>query len=179
MDFSTMSKKLENFEYLSLESMEADFTQMVDNCLSYNERDTIFFRLGVKMRDQGGSLIRQARRQAEVSSGPTFSLVNNLSLNVRSLELPANLDNLTPGHRVRRKDAAALGAPGKVRRRGHLRRQADEGDRRLHGERGEEGGDGPRGAPEAPPGAERQGRPHPPSRRQGQEAEVAEAGKVD
>ena len=83
MDFSTMSKKLENFEYLSLESMEADFTQMVDNCLSYNERDTIFFRLGVKMRDQGGSLIRQARRQAEVS-GPTFSLVNNLSLKLRS-----------------------------------------------------------------------------------------------
>ena len=78
-----MSKKLENFEYLSLESMEADFTQMVDNCLSYNERDTIFFRLGVKMRDQGGSLIRQARRQAEVG-GPPFSLVNNLSLKVRS-----------------------------------------------------------------------------------------------
>ena len=83
MDFSTMSKKLENFEYLSLESMEADFTQMVDNCLSYNERDTIFFRLGVKMRDQGGSLIRQARRQAEVS-GPTYSLVNNMSLKMRS-----------------------------------------------------------------------------------------------
>ena len=78
-----MSKKLENFEYLSLESMEADFTQMVDNCLSYNERDTIFFRLGVKMRDQGGSLIRQARRQAEVG-GPTFSLVKNLSFKVRS-----------------------------------------------------------------------------------------------
>ena len=61
-----MRKKLDNFEYLSLESLEADFTQMVDNCLSYNERDTIFFRLGVKMRDQGGSLIRQARRQTEV-----------------------------------------------------------------------------------------------------------------
>ena len=83
MDFSTMSKKLENFEYLSLESMEADFTQMVDNCLSYNERDTIFFRLGVKMRDQGGSLIRQARRQAEVSC-PTSSLVKNLLVKVRS-----------------------------------------------------------------------------------------------
>ena len=117
-----MSKKLENFEYLSLESMEADFTQMVDNCLSYNERDTIFFRLGVKMRDQGGSLIRQARRQVEVSSGPTFSPVINLSLKVRSAqELPANLNNLTPGHRVRRKDAAALGTPGQVRRRGHFR----------------------------------------------------------
>jgi len=33
--------------------------------LSYNERDTIFFRAGVKMRDQGGVIIRQARRMIE------------------------------------------------------------------------------------------------------------------
>ena len=38
---------------------------MVANCLSYNERDTIFFRAGVKMRDQGGQIIRQARRMIE------------------------------------------------------------------------------------------------------------------
>ena len=42
-----------------------DFEQMVANCLSYNERDTIFFRAGVKMRDQGGQIIRQARRMIE------------------------------------------------------------------------------------------------------------------
>merc|ERR1711997_1153249 len=35
------------------------------NCLSYNERDTMFFRAGVKMRDQGGTIIRQARRDIE------------------------------------------------------------------------------------------------------------------
>merc|ERR1712062_852723 len=38
---------------------------MVENCLSYNERDTIFFRAGVKMRDQGGTIIRQAKRDIE------------------------------------------------------------------------------------------------------------------
>jgi bromodomain and PHD finger-containing protein 1 len=34
---------------------------MVENCLTYNERDTIYFRAGVRMRDTGGSIIRQAR----------------------------------------------------------------------------------------------------------------------
>jgi bromodomain and PHD finger-containing protein 1 len=41
--------------------LEADFNQMVENCLTYNERETIYFRAGVKMRDAGGSIIRQAR----------------------------------------------------------------------------------------------------------------------
>ena len=38
---------------------------MVENCLSYNEKDTIFYRAGTKMRDIGGSILRQAKRQAE------------------------------------------------------------------------------------------------------------------
>ena len=80
-----------------------------------------------------------------------------------------------PGNRLRRKDIASLGTERKVWRRGYLRRQAHEGDRRLHRQR-REGGDGPRGAPEKAAGAERQGRPHPPSGRQGQEAEAAQAG---
>merc|ERR1712025_17278 len=45
---------------------EADFMLMVGNCLSYNEKDTIYYRAGTKMRDMGGSIIRQARRQAEM-----------------------------------------------------------------------------------------------------------------
>ena len=77
-----MKKRLDNFEYLSLESLEADFTQMVDNCLTYNERDTIFFRLGVKMRDQGGSLIRQARRQAEVSFMTRIVVIERISSSI-------------------------------------------------------------------------------------------------
>merc|ERR1712066_934637 len=66
MDFSTMRKKLENFEYSNIDDFEKDFSLMVANCLSYNEKDTIFYRAGTKMRDMGGSIIRQARRQAEM-----------------------------------------------------------------------------------------------------------------
>jgi len=65
MDFRTMSEKLDSFAYESLDQLEADFAVMVDNCLQYNERDTIFYRAGVKMRDQGGSIIRRARRTME------------------------------------------------------------------------------------------------------------------
>jgi len=65
MDIKTMNEKLESFAYLTLDDLEQDFNLMVDNCLSYNERDTMFFRAGVKMRDHGGTIIRQARREIE------------------------------------------------------------------------------------------------------------------
>ena len=66
MDFSTMRKKMENFEYCNIDVFEEDFSMMVQNCLSYNEKDTIYYRAGTRMRDMGGSIIRQARRQAEM-----------------------------------------------------------------------------------------------------------------
>ncbi len=66
MDFATMSQKLDAFRYDTFASFESDFNLMVDNCMSYNERDTIFFRAGVKMRDVGGSIMRQARRQIDL-----------------------------------------------------------------------------------------------------------------
>lgn len=65
MDFLTMRNKLKDFLYSTVDDLEADFNIIVENCLSYNERDTIFFRAGVKMRDQGGSIIRQAKRLAD------------------------------------------------------------------------------------------------------------------
>ena len=65
MDFRTMSEKLEAFKYSNIDILEGDFNAMVENCLSYNERDTIFFRAGVTMRDKGGAIIRQAKREIE------------------------------------------------------------------------------------------------------------------
>ncbi|TRY68864.1 hypothetical protein TCAL_05070 [Tigriopus californicus] len=65
MDFLTMKNKLNDCLYSTVDDLETDFNLIVENCLSYNERDTIFFRAGVKMRDQGGSIIRQAKRLAD------------------------------------------------------------------------------------------------------------------
>lgn len=65
MDLSTMRMKLENYEYQTLDDFHKDFMLMVNNCLAYNSKETFFYRAGVKMRDQGGALIRQARRDMD------------------------------------------------------------------------------------------------------------------
>lgn len=58
-----LQAKLENQEYDSIGTFEADFNLMVSNCLEYNRKDTVFYRAGVKMREQGGALIEQARKE--------------------------------------------------------------------------------------------------------------------
>ncbi|XP_026286081.1 bromodomain-containing protein homolog isoform X2 [Frankliniella occidentalis] len=65
MDLSTMRTKLDSYEYQTLDDFHRDFMLMVSNCLAYNSKETVFYRAGVKMRDQGGALIRQARRDME------------------------------------------------------------------------------------------------------------------
>ncbi|XP_068086582.1 peregrin [Anabrus simplex] len=67
MDLSTMRTKVEDFQYQSLDALEADFSLMISNCMAFNSRDTIFYRAAIKMRDQGGALIRQARRDMEAT----------------------------------------------------------------------------------------------------------------
>ena len=52
MDLSTMRAKMENHEYRRMEDFEADFDLMISNCLQFNDRDTPFYKQGVKMRDQ-------------------------------------------------------------------------------------------------------------------------------
>ncbi|XP_054710093.1 peregrin-like [Uloborus diversus] len=62
MDLSTMMKKVENYEYGSFESLESDFNLMIKNCLSYNSKDTVFYRAALKMREQGGFILRGAKQ---------------------------------------------------------------------------------------------------------------------
>uniref|UniRef100_A0A8D0G2A3 Bromodomain containing 1 n=1 Tax=Sphenodon punctatus TaxID=8508 RepID=A0A8D0G2A3_SPHPU len=65
MDFSTMRKRLDAQGYKNLNEFEEDFSLIVDNCMKYNAKDTIFYRAAVRLRDQGGVVLRQARRDAE------------------------------------------------------------------------------------------------------------------
>lgn len=65
MDFATMRKRLEAQGYRSLPEFEEDFDLIVENCLRYNAKDTVFYRAAVRLRDQGGVVLRQARRQAD------------------------------------------------------------------------------------------------------------------
>uniref|UniRef100_A0A8C3LYP8 Bromodomain containing 1 n=1 Tax=Chrysolophus pictus TaxID=9089 RepID=A0A8C3LYP8_CHRPC len=65
MDFSTMRKRLDAQGYKNLCEFEEDFNLIIDNCMKYNAKDTIFYRAAVRLRDQGGVVLRQARRDAE------------------------------------------------------------------------------------------------------------------
>ncbi|KAG9483520.1 peregrin isoform X3 [Eleutherodactylus coqui] len=65
MDFQTMKANLEALRYQNFDQFEDDFNLIVNNCIKYNAKDTIFYRAAVRLREQGTAIIRQARRQAE------------------------------------------------------------------------------------------------------------------
>lgn len=65
MDFSTMSKRIEDNHYRTMEQFERDFNLIIGNCLKYNAPDTVYYRAALKLRDQGRPIVRAARRQVE------------------------------------------------------------------------------------------------------------------
>ncbi|KAL7307148.1 hypothetical protein TKK_0000873 [Trichogramma kaykai] len=62
MDFSTMESKIDHNQYKTIEDFEADFNLMISNCLAYNRKETVFYRAGVKLRDAGGPIINQGKK---------------------------------------------------------------------------------------------------------------------
>lgn len=52
MDLQTMTEKIKDFQYPTLEALEADFNLMISNCLAYNSKDTIFYKAGIRMKEQ-------------------------------------------------------------------------------------------------------------------------------
>ncbi|XP_076577976.1 bromodomain-containing protein 1 isoform X2 [Chaetodon auriga] len=65
MDFSTMRQRIDAQSYNNFEQFENDFNLIIDNCMKYNSKDTYFYRAAVRLRDQGGVLLRKARRDVE------------------------------------------------------------------------------------------------------------------
>jgi len=52
MDLQTMADKVRAFQYTSLEALETDFNLMISNCLAYNAKHTIFYKSGLRMKEQ-------------------------------------------------------------------------------------------------------------------------------
>ncbi|CAI9715056.1 peregrin-like isoform X7 [Octopus vulgaris] len=65
MDFSTIRKKVDGHIYKTIDEFQADFELMIKNCLTYNAKDTVFYRAAVRLRDQGGSIVRACKRTIE------------------------------------------------------------------------------------------------------------------
>ncbi len=56
MDFASMRKRIDAHGYRTMDEFEDDFNLVVKNCLTYNSKDTSFYRAAVKMRDQASFL---------------------------------------------------------------------------------------------------------------------------
>lgn len=52
MDLSTMRQKAQTHQYHDVDQFANDFELMIENCLTYNSKETIFYRAAVKLRDQ-------------------------------------------------------------------------------------------------------------------------------
>lgn len=60
-----MKAKIDEMKYLSIAEFEIDFNLMIANCLNYNNDDTIFHRVGLRMKEQGGLIISSAQLEAQ------------------------------------------------------------------------------------------------------------------
>ncbi|XP_043093744.1 bromodomain-containing protein 1 isoform X3 [Puntigrus tetrazona] len=65
MDFSTMRKRIDAQGYKNLDEFEADFNLIIENCMKYNGKDSFFYRAAVRLRDQGGAVLRKNRRDIQ------------------------------------------------------------------------------------------------------------------
>ncbi|CAH7176398.1 peregrin isoform X9 [Phodopus roborovskii] len=92
MDFFTMKQNLEAYRYLNFDDFEEDFNLIVSNCLKYNAKDTIFYRAAVRLREQGGAVLRQARRQAE-KMGIDFETGMHIPHNLAGDEAPHHTED--------------------------------------------------------------------------------------
>ncbi|XP_072292041.1 bromodomain-containing protein 1-like isoform X1 [Eucyclogobius newberryi] len=65
MDYSTMRQHIDDHVYRNLDEFESDFNLIIANCLTYNAKDTFFYKAGLRMQDHGGVILRRARREVE------------------------------------------------------------------------------------------------------------------
>ena len=47
-----MAKKVSDKQYDSLDDFKADVTLICDNCCSFNEPDTVFYKAAVRLREK-------------------------------------------------------------------------------------------------------------------------------
>ena len=52
MDFATMRRKVDVQAYRKVDDVATDFQLMINNCMTYNAKTTIFYRAAVKLMNQ-------------------------------------------------------------------------------------------------------------------------------
>ena len=82
MDFSKMQEKLKRQAYRNFGQFEKDFHLIINNCLKYNPKNTSFYKIAFKLREQTSALLKQAKR-----------IYDNLNLEA---EFPASEEQVEP-----------------------------------------------------------------------------------
>jgi len=52
MDFATIRRKVDLQAYRTVNDVAADFQLMISNCMTFNAKNTIFYRAAVKLMNQ-------------------------------------------------------------------------------------------------------------------------------
>jgi NuA3 HAT complex component NTO1 len=65
MDYSTMTAKISNQDYDTLDDMVKDFEKICTNAMIYNKSSTRFFKAAEKMKREGMKAIRETRALLE------------------------------------------------------------------------------------------------------------------
>merc|ERR1719509_629113 len=92
MDFTTMREKLENSEYETVDDLEIDFNQMMDNCMEYNKKTTVFHKTARKLKIVGWKIIAEAKEKMETKSHTNVSTPTA----TRKKEIPNTKEALPP-----------------------------------------------------------------------------------
>jgi bromodomain and PHD finger-containing protein 1 len=66
MDFSTMKAKIDKNFYNSFDLFEKDFNLIIENCLFYNEKDTVYHKSALKLREHGISILKEAKKRLDI-----------------------------------------------------------------------------------------------------------------
>ena len=54
MDLSTIQDKVNELKYDNLDEFQDDITLMIKNCMTYNAKETPFYKSALRMSDQVG-----------------------------------------------------------------------------------------------------------------------------
>uniref|UniRef100_A0A0X3NSX6 Peregrin n=1 Tax=Schistocephalus solidus TaxID=70667 RepID=A0A0X3NSX6_SCHSO len=92
MDFSTMRKKLNDHEYLSVADMEEDFNRIVNNCCSYNAPDTVYYRTALQLSSYASEVFKKAKEEEKVG---LFDISPEPDLSSTSHDLPDAVTSAT------------------------------------------------------------------------------------
>jgi len=68
MDFSTMRSKIESNAYHSFAQFEHDFNLIIENCMYYNEKDTLYYKAAAKLKESAKPILGDFKLALEQSS---------------------------------------------------------------------------------------------------------------